>query len=296
MKKVIVILNYNDYFFKYILDYNIKIVSIFHFKSKFFLKIGFKLKFLFEKLALFQIKITKSTDIVIFDSVNTLFPNLSYNIFCLTGSKPILFIWNMLSEKIKNFDNFRNIYSFSHVDCGKYGYHYLTLFAYKISVKKNVCKKCTYDFYFCGKTKNREKNILKYFQLLSHFCCRIDLVENINKYVSVDNSEIYYSKKYIDYSKYICRVLSSKCIIDITDGNQDGYTLRIAEAIIYNKKIITNNANIKKEAIYNSNNVFILNPTSTMLDISDFLNKSTIQYDYEDTTFNFYNWINEIFK
>ena len=296
MKKVIVILNYNDYFFKYILDYNIKIVSIFHFKSKFFLKIGFKLKFLFEKLALFQIKITKSTDIVIFDSVNTLFPNLSYNIFCLTGSKPILFIWNMLSEKIKNFDNFRNIYSFSHVDCGKYGYHYLTLFAYKISVKKNVCKKCTYDFYFCGKTKNREKNILKYFQLLSHFCCRIDLVENINKYVSVDNSEIYYSKKYINYSKYICRVLSSKCIIDITDGNQDGYTLRIAEAIIYNKKIITNNANIKKEAIYNSNNVFILTPTSTMLDISDFLNKSTIQYDYEDTTFNFYNWINEIFK
>lgn len=296
MKKVLVIVNYNDYFFKYINDCDIKIISIFSFKNKFLIKIGYKLKFLFEKIALLRIKKINSSEIVIFDSVNSLFPKLSFKIFQIIGLKPILFVWNMLEEKIINSDNFRKIYSFSRSDCIKYGYNYITLFAYKININHNKSLQSKYDFYFCGKLKNRKAIILKYFQLISNFYCRFDLICNVNKLVSSNNSKIYYFKYYIDYSKYICRLLSSKCVIDITDVHQDGYTLRIAEALIYNKKIITNNVNLEKEAIYNPNNIFILKPTSTVHEISEFLNRKTEKYCFDSTTFNFYNWINEIFK
>ena len=51
---------------------------------------------------------------------------------------------------------------------------------------------------------------------------------------------------------------SSRCIIDIAQEGQVGFTRRPIEALFFNKKLITNNVEIMKFDFYRNNNIFIL--------------------------------------
>ena len=46
-------------------------------------------------------------------------------------------------------------------------------------------------------------------------------------------------------------------MIDINQSNQTGLTRRPLEALFYNKKLITNNADIRRYNFYNPKNIFI---------------------------------------
>ena len=57
-------------------------------------------------------------------------------------------------------------------------------------------------------------------------------------------------EKQLPYEENINRTLNANIIIDITKENQSGWTLRILEALFFNKKLITNNINILGSEIY----------------------------------------------
>ena len=55
---------------------------------------------------------------------------------------------------------------------------------------------------------------------------------------------------HLPYQEVLKRVLSSVCILDITKSDQSALTLRPYEAVVYNKKLLTNNRNIKQFKYY----------------------------------------------
>ena len=58
--------------------------------------------------------------------------------------------------------------------------------------------------------------------------------------------------KFFPYDEVVERVLKSKCILDITQVDQSALTVRPYEAVVYNKKLLTNNKSILNFKYYNS--------------------------------------------
>ena len=64
----------------------------------------------------------------------------------------------------------------------------------------------------------------------------------------------------------------SNCILDYNQEGQVGLTLRPMEALFLEKKLITNNKDIKNYDFYNPSNIFILGENN-IEDIKEFINK-----------------------
>lgn len=66
------------------------------------------------------------------------------------------------------------------------------------------------------------------------------------------------NKNLIKYEVYLQELNKSKTILDVTNQNQDGLSLRVMEALFFNKKLITTNDSIRNYDFYKKENIFIL--------------------------------------
>ena len=76
----------------------------------------------------------------------------------------------------------------------------------------------------------------------------------------------------MSYDKYLELLSESNCILDYNEKGQSGLTLRPMEALFLEKKLITNNKDIKNYDFYNPSNIFILGENN-IEDIKEFINK-----------------------
>lgn len=140
---------------------------------------------------------------------------------------------------------------------------------YKINLKEQVYsldkeKKTLplkYDFYFIGVNKNRRR-ILEYLsEKLNNYVCNFIVYEN--------------SSIKCDYMENLENVILSRCLVDIVKEGQSGFTIRVLEAALYRKKLITNNRTILDTDLYHKNNVFILD-YDNFDDIDDFMKREIV--------------------
>ena len=103
-------------------------------------------------------------------------------------------------------------------------------------------------------------------------------------------------KDYIEYDKYLDLISKSKCILDYNQKGQTGLTLRPMEALFFNKKLITNNKDIKNYNFYNSKNIFILGENK-MEEVDKFLNTPSEKI-HEDilNNYDFNSWVEKFLK
>lgn len=162
--------------------------------------------------------------------------------------KVIVYFWNKLVFDsyfdILDDHNVDEFYTFDEEEAQKYNFKFnTTYYSKKVSLPNN---KIETDVIFCGRSKDREDKILK--------------IENrLNKNnISTDFRIITDEKDYIEYNLYLEMVSKSKALLDYNAYNQKGLSLRVMEALFFEKKLITNNKNIKKCKFYNKNNIFII--------------------------------------
>ena len=112
------------------------------------------------------------------------------------------------------------------------------------------------DLYFCGGCVSREeiyKAIAKK-AIENNVTTKIDMLctkefSGVKEYEQVIN---YLTRKeFVDYPETLRRELNAKCMLDIVRPGQIAFTLRIYEAIVYNRKILTNNKAILDFKFYN---------------------------------------------
>lgn len=136
------------------------------------------------------------------------------------------------------------------------------------------------DVFFAGKAKNRLDKILNvYKSLISHgLKCKF-YITGTDPTQQVWLPGIEYSDKFMPYKEMLYHSVNARCILEINQENADGYTSRFLEAIMFNKRIITDNESVKLSEFYSDKNIQIITDY-TDVNASFILNPEKIDYNY----------------
>lgn len=153
-------------------------------------------------------------------------------------------------------------------------------FESKIEIKRDK-KYPLHDVIFVGKAKDRLNSLIKVYDKLSLLGLKpFFYITGVEKKDRIYRDGIFYKKSNLSYYDMLYATVNSKYILEINQEGAIGYTSRFLEAVIYNKKIITNNASIKNSKFYNPDNVLILDENLN-IDPSFFENRyDDVDYHY----------------
>ena len=195
-------------------------------------------------------------------------------------NKVILYFWNYIDDNNKYILNDKNIdefWTFDKNDAQKYNMKYNPQFYIKnIKIQGEQNK---YDVLFLGRPKTRKKDI-------------IDLEKKLREEGIQTNFKIIENEKdYVSYDEYLKMIAESKCILDYNQEGQVGLSLRPMEALFLEKKLITNNTDIKNYDFYDNDNIFILGEDN-INEIKEFINKPYKKIDQDIIDYyNFDQWL-----
>jgi len=170
-----------------------------------------------------------------------------------------LYSWNIVKNiKILKFEKKEaekygfTFYNYDKTSCNRYGLkHNTIMYDEKLKLKDTEKK---FDILFLGFLKDRKEKMLAIYNAI--------IEAGLNpKFVIVgkkDKQPFEYKKTYVSYHKYLNMLGQTKAILDITQDGQDGFSLRIMEAIFFDKKLITTNKAIVKAEFYVPNNILFI--------------------------------------
>lgn len=138
--------------------------------------------------------------------------------------------------------------SYDEGDCKKYGYLYYPTSYSVVKIKDNPNVRQN-DLFFCGAAKQRYDTIIdiykrsKYNDIISDFI--------IARYGGDNKVEgISYESYSLPYSIYLEHMIKSNCLLDIIQEGSKGFTIRTWEALVYGKKMLTNNKELLSAPFY----------------------------------------------
>lgn len=116
-----------------------------------------------------------------------------------------------------------------------------------------------WDIYFLGQDKGRFdtlRNLGEKWRAMGLNTRLCMLPERHRTYPEQDAVEILQCS--IDYAANLNEINYSRCLLELNQVNQMGITVRCLEAIFFDKKLITNNADVRSMAFYDPSRFFIL--------------------------------------
>lgn len=205
------------------------------------------------------------------------YPNAVFVLFYqdLIGTFP----QNFVPNSTKNY--FDLMISYDKGDAQKYNLLYHPTVASYVDVDcSGMSSNYESDVYCIAQAKDRLNTFLSIcdYLMLNGIKCKFFLskVPNENR---VKHEGVFYLDKPMSYMENLKYVLNTKCILEIMQKGAVGYTLRLWEAILYNKKLLTNNKSMKYSEFYNSNYISILQSEGvTFRPDLDFINRK-LDYD-----------------
>ena len=96
----------------------------------------------------------------------------------------------------------------------------------------------------------------------------------------IDIKDVHYNIT-IPYSEELQMAYNTDCIVEVVKEGQAGVSLRTCEAIAFNKKLLTNNVQIKEMPFYDSRYISVFN-TPNEIDINFVKAKIEVKYDDND--------------
>ena len=195
------------------------------------------------------------------------------------------------------------IYSFDKEDIKKYGFLETTNYNY-IETINNDKSNIKNDLLYIASFDNRldklipikeyllNQNIIYRFIIIGKKTTLFQL-KNLfsNKLVGLE-----LRRKRIEQQDLKQLYLETKVVLDIVRENQTGLSFRIFEAMAFERKIITNNKNVKNYNFYNPNNIYIIENRDLHI------NKIFFDTPYQSLPLEIYNqytlsdWVTKIFK
>lgn len=213
------------------------------------------------------------------------------------NTRLIIYYYNMIKrvellDRIKTLDC--EIWSFDKNDAIKYKLKYNPQFYFrKIDFDGDVLRNFDYksDVFFVGKDKNRLSSLMNIDMQLQNNGVRTKFIVVGDRQQRYTSKQKNYLGKHISYAECIEYVKHTKCIFDMVQKGQKGMTLRVVEAMFFNKKLITNNDNILYMDFYDSQNIYVIGHDNRSM--SDFIlqtrAKRSEKFIHE---YSFENWLN----
>ncbi|MDR0950473.1 MAG: hypothetical protein LBM13_02370 [Candidatus Ancillula sp.] len=184
--------------------------------------------------------------------------------------------------------NFEKIYTYSPDDAKKYGFE-LFLTPYSIlypDLTSNKKQDIKYSIEFVGMNSDFRKDLLSKIDKEILTKKYLDLVEfnQSGDIITPTGTESWNKSKALDYKETLKVAIKSNVILEIAyNNNYTAPTLRYYEAVVYNKKLLTNIKNIKNFPFYNSKYMRIFEKIEDInQEMIDWIKqKETIDYGYD---------------
>lgn len=183
--------------------------------------------------------------------------------------------WNRILDVTKEFDITA---TFDKNDAEKYGMLFFT-----DPYSKRIIEQSGYaphsDVFFVGADKGRG-------WLLNQIANKLNAagVNSIMKVVGIDSSYVIggleKQDKYLPYEETLQYVSKTDCLLEVLCDNQSSSSLRYYEAVVYNKKLLTNNPNIINMPYYNPLYMKVFT-NSDDIDINWLKTQMDINYNYD---------------
>ena len=202
------------------------------------------------------------------------------------AAKFVMFIRDLVAtrpEIIKNIQDSGVIdkwISYDQGDADQYGFFFYPEIESKLDLP--VPSVCEYDVFFAGVAKKRLPQIVATYDKLVDLGLKCNFYIKVNKGDQIiDRAGIHYSSVFMKYEDILKENLRANCILEINQEGAVGNTARFLEAVMYNKRLITNNLSLKESKFYNPKYICLYtNPE----DINDdfFKENGVIDYNYND--------------
>ena len=137
------------------------------------------------------------------------------------------------------------------------------------------------DIFYCGAARNRLDKLHQCYTYFSEMGLKCDFyITDVPPEQQLKGSNIIYNTP-LSYKEVQKKSALTRCILEITDKNADGFTYRIEEAIMYNTKIITDVPFIKHTTWYNPDGMFCFDEI-TDVDKEWILAPVMLDYHYDE--------------
>lgn len=203
-------------------------------------------------------------------------------------NKCIVLCYDLISKKHWNIEQVKkccdHIVTYDPGEAEKYQVDFLQAFMYGAISEITEPETFENDVYFLGFAKDRLNQIHATYHTLSNAGLRCKfLICGVPKEQQIQGEGLHYIKP-ISYRENIENVKRSKCILELMQGGSNAPTLRIEEAHVYRRKLLTNHQNLVNLPYYDSNNMRVFSEPE-QIDF-DFL-KAPIDYSSFDDSFDY---------
>lgn len=154
-------------------------------------------------------------------------------------------IWDRIIDMKDQFDIVLTAHPYN---SERYGFQYLP-FIYtppKVALHHKDGK----ELYFVGTIDEHRYEMIKQFiaQCRTHEISYEMHFFRGERFDKIEDADVHYGL--LEYSENVQRAVNSNCILEIVRDNFVGFTQRYYEAIVFNKKLLTNNKEIKDMSYY----------------------------------------------
>lgn len=173
---------------------------------------------------------------------------------------------------------FDKVFSFDKADCMRYGLDFIYS---TFSMPDNVKQDSNYysRAFFVGAAVSRLDMLQRTFKRIAEHIDNCEFhIFGVNK-AQTKYSDLIVYNKWMPYSEVLQYSYNTDCIVEIVREKQSGISLRVCEAVLFNKKLVTNNENVKSYPFYNPEYIHIFN-TPEDIDLSFFDKKINVDYHY----------------
>ena len=147
-----------------------------------------------------------------------------------------------------------DVWTYDSGDSQRYGMKLFDSYLYFPSFVKEK-KTSEYDLFYIGRDKGRGENILELERKLNELGVKTKFIITADGRFS--KKKPYYQKE-LSYDEVTDCLAVSKAVLNIALEGQRGITIRDAESVFFNIKLITTNSYIKNADFYDPDKVFIL--------------------------------------
>lgn len=140
----------------------------------------------------------------------------------------------------------------------KYGMEYCPEYSSLVDLSDKT-KYPLCDVFFCGKAKDRLAKLYEYYNFLTEkgLVCHF-FITDVPETDQLKSEGLFYNR-FMPYKEMLCRSVNAKCLLDINQLDAyGGYTSRFYEAIMYNKKLISDNPLTKESSFYNPKDIIFV--------------------------------------
>lgn len=177
------------------------------------------------------------------------------------------------------------VYSINKADCQKYGFRYYPLVYSKepdkdLTDNPETWKAQETELYYLGSGHDRTKTLLQIQEKCIKEGIRTDF-HVLDREPKSKEEGITFHKSALSYGENIERLKRSNCILEIMHEDFDNPTQRYSEAVVYNKKLLTNNKKTATFAFYDSRYMQIFESVEE-IDMSFIKEKENVNYGYRE--------------